>query len=486
MIESRVWPGVRAPRGGEGDKACVELAAWLCVQRECISMHVGQAGVQMGNACWELYCLEHGIDNDGTLPNDKKACVSESCLGTFFSESSGGKMTPRTIMVDLEPTVIDEVRAGIYKKLYHPENLISGREDAANNFARGYFSVGIDVIASVMDRVRKLADNCDGLQGFFVFHSFGGGTGSGFTALLMERLHDAFDRKSRLEFAVYPAPQVSTAVVEPYNAVFNAHKTIPNSDCAFVVDNEAIYDICVRRLAIDRPSYANLNRLIAQVVSSATASLRFDGSLNVDFTEFQTNLVPFPRIHFPMASYSPIASEGAAYHDAMSVAEITAECFQPSNQMVKCDPRRGKYMACCMLYRGDVVPKDVNVAIAHMKAKGEIQFVDWCPTGFKVGINYQPPKVVPAGDLAKVSRAVCMLSNTTAIAEAWRRLNHKYNLMYAKRAFVHWFNAEGMELDEFAEARDDMAALEMDYNEVAQDTLDSYDEPASTTDEQEY
>merc|ERR1712084_60126 len=74
-------------------------------------------------------------------------------------------------------------------------------------------------------------------------------------------------------------------------------------------------------------------------------------------------------------------------------------------------------MACCLLFRGDVVPKDVNAAIATIKTKRTIQFVDWCPTGFKVGINYQPPTVVPGGDLAKVQRAVCMLSNTTAVAE---------------------------------------------------------------------
>lgn len=59
-------------------------------------------------------------------------------------------------------------------------------------------------------------------------------------------------------------------------------------------------------------------------------------------------------------------------------------------------------MAVCLLFRGDVVPKDVNAAIATIKTKRSIQFVDWCPTGFKVGINYQPPTVVPGGDLAKV------------------------------------------------------------------------------------
>jgi tubulin alpha len=130
---------------------------------------------------------------------------------------------------------------------------------------------------------------------------------------------------------------------------------------------------------------------IEQVMSSLTASLRFDGALNMDLTNFQTNLVPYPRIHFMLSSYAPVISAEKAYHEQLSVSELSNSVFEPSSMMAKCDPRHGKYIACAMMYRGDVVPKDVNASIGTIKTKRTIQFVDWCPTGFKVGINYQPP-----------------------------------------------------------------------------------------------
>ncbi|XP_044013438.1 tubulin alpha chain-like isoform X2 [Aphidius gifuensis] len=369
-------------------------------------------------------------------------------------------------MIDLEPTVIDEIRTGSYQYLFDPSSLLTGKEDAANNFARGYYSIGNEMIHLALDKIRRVCENCSKLDGFIVFRSFGGGTGSGFTTLILEGLTADFGKVSKLDFSIYPSPHISTSVVEPYNAVMTTHGTLDFEDCCFVVDNEALYDICARNLNVNRPTYTNLNRLLAQVVSAITASLRFEGSINVGLEEFQTNLVPYPRIHFPLVSYSPINTARQAISTNINVSHITNECFQPSNQMIKCDPRHGAYMSCCLLYRGNINPNDVNQTINSLKGKKSIQFVDWSPTGFKIGINYQPPTTVPGGDLGKTDKSAVMMTNNTSIRHAWSRLVSKYNIMFKKRAFVHHYIGEGMDESFFVDAKNDIYALIEDYKEI--------------------
>ena len=103
---------------------------------------------------------------------------------------------------------VDEVRTGTYRQLFHPEQLISGKEDAANNYARGHYTIGKEIVDLCLDRIRKLADNCTGLQGFLCFNAVGGGTGSGLGSLLLERLSVDYGKKSKLDFCIYPSPQV--------------------------------------------------------------------------------------------------------------------------------------------------------------------------------------------------------------------------------------------------------------------------------------
>eukprot|EP01068_Selenidium_serpulae_P014562 Selendium_serpulae@DN6110_c0_g1_i2.p2 len=440
--------------------------------REVICVNIGQAGVQFSSACWELFCLEHYIQPDGLSPEgvDWSAHRQDhDALQTFYQETGGGRFVPRSLMIDLEPSVVDEVRTGAYRELFNPENLVTGKEDAASNFARGHYTVGREIASLCMERIRKCVEACSGLQGFMFFNAVGGGTGSGLGCLLLERMTVDYGKKSKLCFCIWPSPEISTSVVEPYNATLATHSLLEHTDVAIMLDNEAIYEIMANLLRIHRPTYTNLNRLIAQTASSLTTSIRFGGALNCDITEFQTNLVPYPRIHFMLTGYAPVIDSARGYHETLAVPELTSQVFQAGSQLVKCDPKKGKYLSVCLMYRGDVTPKDVNASVANIKSDRGVKFVDWCPTGFKCGISAQPPTFVPGGDLAKVVRAVCCITNCTAIGEVFSRMNRKFDMMYRKRAFVHWYVGEGMDEGEMNEAREDLAALETDYEEVGFD-----------------
>merc|ERR1712025_528099 len=372
-------------------------------------------------------------------------------------ETGAGQFVPRNITVDLEPTVVDDVRTGDFSQMFHPEFLLNGKEDAANNFARGHYTVGKEILDQVNDRLRKLVDNSQNVQGFIVNHAVGGGTGSGLGALILERIAVDYRKKSKIGFEIYPAPNLSTCIVEPYNAMLSTHWLLDHTEVSIVLDNEAIYAICQKQLNIDRPTYGNLNVIISKVISSMTASLRFDGELNVDLGEFQTNLVPFPRLHFMTTALAPVIVTDKASHEAQSVREITDAVFQPAAMLVKYtefDPVEDKYMAISINYRGQIKSKEANSTVQWLKQNNKISFVEWCPTGFKIGLNEVPAAAVEGVIMAPAKNNIVMIGNNVAVSRVFtERITKKYDMMYAQRAFVHWYVGEGMEEGEFSEAR---------------------------------
>eukprot|EP00494_Astrolonche_serrata_P003285 UN03291 len=166
---------------------------------------------------------------------------------------------------------------------------------------------------------------------------------------------------------------------------------LDHTDVSLILDNEALYEICQKKLDIKKPSYVNLNRIIAKVVSSMTASLRFDGELNVDMNAFQTNLVPFPRLHFMTTSLAPVISAGKGDKETHDVRRITDDCLQPGSFLVKYpdfDVVEDKYMAISLNYRGDVKSKEANATVQWVKQQGKVS-LQWCQ-GFKIGMNNVP------------------------------------------------------------------------------------------------
>lgn len=434
--------------------------------QEIITICVGGAGVRIGAKFWELLCLEHGISPDGR-PDPNFSGNTDDSYRNFFNERESGRFVPRTIFVDSDPTSVDELSTGFCKDLFHPQSFVLGKEEGWGNFARADNRFNsLSLVDRFLYEIERLVEMSDRFQGFLIIHSLGGGTGSGFTPYLMSCLRNKYPRKSQVQFAIYPTPKLSTSNIEPYNAVLSTHYTRKLSDCCFLVDNGAVYDIAQKNLGIASPSYKDLNGLIAHAIANVTASLRFKGGLNVDLNEFQTNLVPCRSIYFTVISYAPIVSRENATPSELNTEAITNAVFDPANQLVKCDPPTGKYMSGCLLYRGEVNLEDANAAIAQVKSTHNIKFVDWCSTDFKVGIINHPQVSFPGDLMAPAKRSVTMLSNTTATVSLFTELAHKFDIMYQKQEFVDLYIGEGMDEDQFNEARKGLADLIRNYEEV--------------------
>lgn len=142
-------------------------------------------------------CQESNLDNDSN--------AFFSCC--FCHSTKLVKCIPRVVMVDLEPIPIDEIRTGCYRSLFDSCTLLTGKEDASSNYGRGYNTLGCEMIDQTMDRVRRVAENCECLQGFISFRSIGGGTGSGFGTLIQESISDEFSKSCRHEFNIFPSPK---------------------------------------------------------------------------------------------------------------------------------------------------------------------------------------------------------------------------------------------------------------------------------------
>lgn len=195
-----------------------------------------------------------------------------------------------------------------------------------------------------MNSIRHLAEDCNNLQGFVVFHSTCGGTGSGLSTRLLDQLSHDYPKLSKVGFTILPSGKISHSAA--LNTVLSSNALIGNLDVCLTFDNEAISNIYANRLDVVNPSFNQLNRLISQTVSSATSSIRHDGNLNIDLQELTTNLVVYPQIHFVVSAVGPLYSINRPLYSCISSTEMTLDLYDTSRVMTSCNPRAGLYLAC--------------------------------------------------------------------------------------------------------------------------------------------
>lgn len=343
-------------------------------------------------------------------------------INVYFDEASTGKYVPRSIMVDLEPGTIDAVRASCVGQLFRPDNFIFGNTGAGNNWAKGHYTEGAELVDSVMEIIRKETEKCDCIQGFQLSHSLGGGTGSGMGTLIMSRIREEFPDRILTSFSVLPSTKVSDTIVEPYNAILSIHELIENTEETFCIDNEALYDICNRSLRMKTPTYSDLNHLVSMTMSGVTTCLRYPGQLNADLRKLAVNMVPFPRLHFFMPGIAPLTSRNSQSFQALSVPELTKQLFDPKNLMAACDPRHGRYLTVAAIFRGLISMKEVDEQIMNIQNTNSSNFIEWIPNNIKTAVCDIPPR--------GLTMAATFLGNSTAIKELFSRIAEQYQCKY--------------------------------------------------------
>eukprot|EP00494_Astrolonche_serrata_P022988 UN23245 len=342
-------------------------------------------------------------------------------------------------------------------KLFKPDNMIFGANGAGNNWAKGHYTEGAELVENVLDTTRKEIEQCDAPQGFQICHSLGGGTGSGMGTLLLLKIRDAYPDRITTTYSIYPSPKVSDTVVEPYNAVLSSHQLLENSDETFIIDNEALYNISHNVLKEKQPKYDDLNSLISQVSCGITASLRFPGKLNGDLRKLGVNLVPFPRLHFFLVSQSPLFEKSQADRVRLNVQELTTQAWSARNFYSNVKPEDGKYLAVALTYRGGMSTSEVDENVKKLNDKNAESFVEWIPNNVKSGVVEIAPRT------SKMSAT--FVGNTTALKGIFQRLATQFGAMYKRKAFLHWYKNEGMDEMEFQEADKNVRDLITEYQD---------------------
>merc|ERR1712088_283448 len=253
--------------------------------------------------------------------------------------------------------------------------------------------------------------------------------------LLISKIREEYPDRIMSTYSVIPSPKVSDTVVEPYNAVLSFHQLVENADECFLLDNEALYDICFRTLKLTTPTYGDLNHLVSAAMSATTCCIRFPGQLNCDLRKVAVNMIPFPRLHFFMTGFSPLTSRGSQQYRALTVPELTQQMFDAKNMMCASDPRHGRYLTASAVFRGRMSTKEVDEQMLNVQNK-----------------------------------------NSSYIQEMFKRVGEQFTAMFRRKAFLHWYTGEGMDEMEFTEAESNMNDLVSEYQQYQDATAEDEEE----------
>ena len=350
--------------------------------KEIIWIHIGEAGIRIGQQFWELAMREHGIGKDGRIMEEEKRGNPQ----VLFYEDENNVFIPRALFWDHDSMAIEELMKTNIGQLLKPDQLVFGKESACY-FSKVHFSYNNEFLDRWQSLIARLIEEWTNLDWILFFYSLSGGTGTGFGSRLLQIFSTSFGKIHKVAISILPSEDNSSLIIEPYNFVLGFHDLIEHLDFNIWFDNQSLYKICKEKLKIEQPSFCDINRLICKHVSSVYSSIRFssqDTKINEDtFVSMQSetgwistqkilaNWVPYYRMHFLLPSFSPFIAEIDSHKVVHSVESISTSVLNSGSYMAYFDENYSKSIGSMLSYKGDVQYSDIIKNLPDVREKNK-------------------------------------------------------------------------------------------------------------------
>ncbi|XP_070151121.1 tubulin beta chain-like [Polyergus mexicanus] len=448
--------------------------------REIVHVQIGRCGNRIGKMFWKVIAAEHGLDQCGRYkPNTSE--LQKQRIDVYFAEGADERYVPRAVLLDFDCKNMHYV---LSNSLFKPDNVVCGKSAINNNWAKGHYTEGADILEEALKIVRTEVEACDSVQvllhraifllsklvkkinnyiyiinkGIQIVHAVGGGAGSGFGSLFALYMMEEYPNKILKSYTLMPSSE-DNIVTQPYNAVLTIPYLIDCIQEVFCISNDAISRICSDKLKIvtNKEFYPEINHVISLCMSGITACLRFPGQLNAGLRKLLVNMVPFPRLHFFVPGYVPLQPGYKFARRKGKVRTLIQDMFKSESMFINCDPRNGQFLTAAAIFRGRISTKEVDESIHLLQNQYSSHYVEWIPHNIKTAIC----------DIATYNTNISAtsLSNTTAIQDVFKTLLDQFQEMFTRKAYLHSYINEGMEESDFLEAQNSLSSLISEYQQ---------------------
>lgn len=390
----------------------------------------------------------------------------------FFTVTEQNKFTPRSILIDLEPSVITKSTNTLPMFNQRNVHLSENGGGAANNWQHG-FSYARQHEEELINLIDREIDKCDNLSAFQLMHSVAGGTGSGVGSLLLQLLNDRYGSKKIITtFLIFPSnDKTSDVVVQPYNTVLTLKRLIDFSDATFVFDNDSLNSLeTVLMGNTDRPlssktAFEGSNKLISYVAAGISNPLRFPSYMYSSYESIISTLVPTPDLKFLTSSIAPYSNiQGVVQKQnyvSLNEHDIILELL---NDKYKMNYIREPVKYISML--DYVIGNQLNqpeIRKGLIRARQRVQFVPWTALSIHV-VNGRKLVFTESKGLSGFQ-----VSNNTSIVQMFSKIVKQYDLLAKRSAYLNFYTktndtSERLQvMDAFNECRETVLSVIDEY-----------------------